>query len=197
MIAGDLLGERARLTPTKTTLVKVQSGRRFTYRDLSSEGWLHTSNLAHREGFYYIDGRIKDMFITGVASPYIPPKSKIFSSSIPPSTMRPWSASPDPKWGESSVAFVVARTEPSETEILDFLETRPARYKVAPRHLLSRSLPRTPYGKVIQPELRKWALSLGVTDDALVKYRRTNRPLALLGARAKINSEVKVCFPRG
>jgi acyl-CoA synthetase (AMP-forming)/AMP-acid ligase II len=34
MIAGDLLGERVRLTPTKTALAEVQSGRRFTYHDL-------------------------------------------------------------------------------------------------------------------------------------------------------------------
>src|SRR5579872_2673979 len=34
MIAGDLLGERARLTPDKIALVEVRSGRRFTYAEL-------------------------------------------------------------------------------------------------------------------------------------------------------------------
>jgi fatty-acyl-CoA synthase len=34
MIAGDLLGERARLTPEKTALVEVRSGRRFSYREI-------------------------------------------------------------------------------------------------------------------------------------------------------------------
>src|SRR5690242_20995800 len=34
MIAGDLLGERARLTPDKIALVEAWSGRRFTYAEL-------------------------------------------------------------------------------------------------------------------------------------------------------------------
>src|SRR5690348_4106946 len=34
MIAGDLLGERARLTPEKIALVEVRSGRRYTYAEL-------------------------------------------------------------------------------------------------------------------------------------------------------------------
>ncbi len=34
MIAGDILGERARLTPEKTALVYVPTGERFTYREL-------------------------------------------------------------------------------------------------------------------------------------------------------------------
>src|SRR5690349_3135226 len=34
MIAGDLLGERARLTPEKIALVEARSGRRFTYAEM-------------------------------------------------------------------------------------------------------------------------------------------------------------------
>ena len=36
MLHGDLLGERARLTPSKTALVDVASGRRFTYAALDA-----------------------------------------------------------------------------------------------------------------------------------------------------------------
>jgi fatty-acyl-CoA synthase len=36
VIAGDLLGERARLTPHKTALVFVPTGERFTYRELNA-----------------------------------------------------------------------------------------------------------------------------------------------------------------
>ncbi len=36
MLAGDLLGERARLTPAKTALVCVPSGERFTYAELEA-----------------------------------------------------------------------------------------------------------------------------------------------------------------
>src|ERR1700756_4235787 len=34
-LAGDLLGERARLTPEKTALVEISTNRRFTYRELN------------------------------------------------------------------------------------------------------------------------------------------------------------------
>lgn len=70
---------------------------------------------------------------------------------------------PDPKWGEAGVAFVVPQLGSvlSETEILHFLETRLARYKL-PRAIYFRdSLPRTPYGKVVKAELRKLALECG------------------------------------
>jgi len=36
MISGDVLGERARLSPDKTALVEVATGRRFTYADLDA-----------------------------------------------------------------------------------------------------------------------------------------------------------------
>jgi fatty-acyl-CoA synthase len=125
--------------------------------------WLHTGDLAHRdaEGFYYIDGRIKDMFITGGLNVY---PAEIENLLIEHPAIRDAAVLgiPDAKWGESGVAFVVPRpgSAPSETEILDFLEARLARYKL-PRAIYFRdSLPRTPYGKVIKPELRKWGLKL-------------------------------------
>ena len=38
MIAGDVLGERARLSPEKPALVEVATGRRFTYAELDARG---------------------------------------------------------------------------------------------------------------------------------------------------------------
>src|ERR1035438_6588992 len=39
---------------------------------LTADGWLRTGDLAHcdADGFYYIDGRIKDMFISGGVNIY-------------------------------------------------------------------------------------------------------------------------------
>ncbi len=36
MISGDVLGARARLSPEKTALVEVSTGRRFTYAELDA-----------------------------------------------------------------------------------------------------------------------------------------------------------------
>jgi fatty-acyl-CoA synthase len=52
MINGDLLGERARLTPGKTALVTVPQGDRYTYANLDTRArrvasyWLHTCGFA-------------------------------------------------------------------------------------------------------------------------------------------------------
>lgn len=48
MIAGDLLGERARLTPAKVALVVVETGKRYTYRDLDARAARCASALAAR-----------------------------------------------------------------------------------------------------------------------------------------------------
>lgn len=48
MLAGDLLGERARLTPTKTALVCVPSGARYTYAELDARATVAARAL--REG---------------------------------------------------------------------------------------------------------------------------------------------------
>jgi acyl-CoA synthetase (AMP-forming)/AMP-acid ligase II len=55
-------------------------------------------------------------------------------------------------------AFVVARcgASPSAGEIARFLEARLARYKLPRQYYFLEALPRTAYGKVIKPELRKW-----------------------------------------
>ncbi len=53
MIHGDLLGERARLSPEVTALVEVASDRRFTYRELDRRAagcarvWLEALGLGH------------------------------------------------------------------------------------------------------------------------------------------------------
>ncbi len=51
MINGDLLGERARLTPSKTALVLVPQGTRFTYAELDTRARLTASIWLHQCGF--------------------------------------------------------------------------------------------------------------------------------------------------
>jgi fatty-acyl-CoA synthase len=121
------------------------------------DGWLHTGDLAHRdaEGFYYIDGRIKDMFISGGVNVY-PAEIENLLLQHPAIQEAAVLGVPDVKWGEIGVAFLMARSEVSEAEVLSFLEGKLARYKL-PRAIFFRdSLPRTAYGKVVKPELRQW-----------------------------------------
>jgi fatty-acyl-CoA synthase len=124
---------------------------------LDQNGWLHTGDLAHRdaEGFYYIDGRIRDMFISGGVNVY-PAEIENLLLQHPAVQDAAVLGVPDAKWGEIGVAFLVARAEVSEAEILRFLEGKLARYKLPRAVFFREALPRTAYGKVVKPELRQW-----------------------------------------
>jgi acyl-CoA synthetase (AMP-forming)/AMP-acid ligase II len=62
-------------------------------------------------------------------------------------------AMPDLQWGEVPAAFVVARTPVTAEEILDYLGTRLARFKLPKRIELLADLPRTASGKIAKTEL--------------------------------------------
>ena len=117
-------------------------------------GFLHTGDLARRdeEGFFYIAGRRKEMFISGGVNVY-PAEIEGELVSHPAVSDAAVIAVPDETWGEVCVAFVVA-TATSE-ELAEYLGARIARYKVPRRFIFVDALPRTPYGKVVKEELRK------------------------------------------
>ena len=117
------------------------------------EGWFHTGDLARRdaEGFFYIAGRRKEMFITGGVNVY-PAEIEAELVSHPKVVDASVLAVPDDAWGEAGVAFVVGSV--SEEELHAYLATRLARYKLPRRYLLIDALPRTPYGKVEKERLR-------------------------------------------
>ena len=126
---------------------------------LGSDGWLHTGDLAHRdaEGFFYIDGRIKDMYISGGVNVY-PAEIENVLLQHPDVKDAAVLGVPDATWGEVGAAFIVRReqTPVDAAGILRFLEARLARYKLPKAINFLDELPRTAYGKVVKPELREW-----------------------------------------
>jgi len=125
---------------------------------LNADGWFHTGDQARRDadGFYYIAGRSKDMFISGGVNVY-PAEIEGQLLLHPAVEDAAVIGVPDEVWGEIGVAFVVPRPGQAlrEQELVAFLAERLAKYKI-PRdfHFVS-SLPRTPYGKVVKGDLRK------------------------------------------
>ena len=126
---------------------------------LGGDCWLHTGDLAHRdaEGFYYIDGRIKDMYISGGVNVY-PAEIENVLLQHPDVKDAAVLGVPDLTWGEVGAAFIVRREEAAvdAAGILRFLEARLARYKLPKTINFLDKLPRTAYGKVVKPELREW-----------------------------------------
>ncbi|MBV8515884.1 MAG: AMP-binding protein [Acidobacteria bacterium] len=118
------------------------------------DGFFRTGDLARRDedGFFYIAGRRKEMFISGGVNVY-PAEIEAELVSHPGVADAAVVAVPDDTWGEVAVAFVVSSA--SEAELTSYLTLRIAKYKVPKRFVFVEALPRTPYGKVVKETLRK------------------------------------------
>ena len=117
-------------------------------------GWFRTGDLARRddEGFFYIAGRLKEMFISGGVTVY-PAEIEAALVLHPSVSEAAVVAVPDDTWGEAGVAFVVGSNVTAE-DLTDWLSSRIAKFKVPRQFVFLDALPRTPYGKVEKPKLR-------------------------------------------
>jgi len=118
-----------------------------TREAFDADGWLHTGDLARRdeEGFFYIAGRRKEMFISGGVNVY-PAEIEAALVAHPRVADAAVMAIPDETWGEVAVAFVVGQA--GDEELNAHLLERIARFKLPKRYIFLDALPRTPYGKV-------------------------------------------------
>ena len=125
-----------------------------TRASYGEDGWFRTGDLARRDadGFFYIAGRAKEMFISGGVNVY-PAEIEAELVSHPNVSDAAVVAVPDDTWGEVGVAFVVGSA--TEEDLAHYLALRIAKYKVPRRFVFLDALPRTPYGKVVKDELRK------------------------------------------
>jgi fatty-acyl-CoA synthase len=122
------------------------------------EGWFHTGDMAHRDadGFYFIDGRYKDMIKSGGENVYAAEVEAVFRQH-PAVKDAALVGRPDPTWGEVGLLFVV-RAEGEEIDaeaLLAFSRARLARYKLPKEIIFVAALPYSPYGKVEKAKLRQ------------------------------------------
>jgi fatty-acyl-CoA synthase len=115
-------------------------------------GWLRTGDIGHfrPDGYLELAGRSKELYKSG--GELISPKELEEALTACPGVEQAFVVGlPDPKWGEVGCAFIVRSDAGiSETDILDFLKDRVARFKV-PKHVLfieAHELPKTGTGKV-------------------------------------------------
>jgi fatty-acyl-CoA synthase len=126
-----------------------EAATREAYTD---DGWFRTGDLARRDadGFFYIAGRRKEMFISGGVNVY-PAEIEAELVAHPSVSDAAVAAVPDDTWGEVAVAFVVGSA--TAEELSEWLASRIAKYKIPRRFVFLETLPRTPYGKVVKAEL--------------------------------------------
>ena len=120
-------------------------------------GWLATGDIAERdaEGFYWLRGRIKDMYISGGENVYPAEVEEALAghgSIIEAAVV----GVPDDHWGETGLAFLVARNGPpvSPQELTSYCRDRLARYKVPAHFRFVAELPRLTSGKLDKVTLR-------------------------------------------
>jgi fatty-acyl-CoA synthase len=119
-------------------------------------GWWHTGDLVRcdDEGYYYVAGRKKDMYISGGENVY-PAEVEGVLATHPGVSEVAVLGVPDAKWGEVGLAVVVARQPGalSAADILAYCDGRLARYKIPKAVVFADVLPRNAMGKVVKAEL--------------------------------------------
>ncbi len=123
-----------------------------------SGDWFHTGDMARmdQDGDLYIVDRKKDMFISGGENVY-PAEVENAIFDMPQVAETAVIGIKDPQWGEVGLAAVAVKADQNlmESEILDFLKERLAKYKIPKRVVFVDQLPRNAAGKVLKNELRE------------------------------------------
>jgi fatty-acyl-CoA synthase len=115
------------------------------------DGWFHTGDIlsVDQDGFFYVRGRLKEMFISGGENVY-PAEVESALQACPGVALAAVVGVPDERWGEVGRAFVEtapgAALDPAS--LRGFLDGRLARYKVPKHFTLTPALPRTGSGKL-------------------------------------------------
>jgi len=118
------------------------------------DGWLHTGDLAHRdsEGYLYLVGRSKEMFISGGLNIY-PKEVEDVIGEIEGIAAVAVIGIPDPLWGEASAAFVVADGVTAD-QLRNYVRDRKGSILVPKIVEFIESLPLTEVGKPDKRALR-------------------------------------------
>ncbi len=122
------------------------------------DGWFHTGDLGHfdEDGWLYVDGRSKDMIITGGENVH-PAALESILAECEDIAEAAVVGRPDDHWGEVVVAVVVPRDGARLTReaVLALFHNRIARYKHPREVVFAEQLPRNAMGKLRKDEVRR------------------------------------------
>jgi fatty-acyl-CoA synthase len=114
--------------------------------------WLRSGDIGRQDdhGYYYIVGRLKDMYISGGENVYA---AEVENQLVehPDVLEAAVVGVADVKWGETGCAYVLARpghSLPADSELTAFCSQRMAKYKIPKYFIAVDDFPRTAAGKV-------------------------------------------------
>lgn len=118
----------------------------------SEDGWLKSGDIARcdEDGYYYIVGRSKDMFISGGENVF-PAEVENVLASHADILEAAVVGRPDEKWGEIGCAFLLPRPQqeiPSDSDLTNWCRDRLAPFKVPKSFVRVKEFPRTAAGKI-------------------------------------------------
>ena len=129
-----------------------------TAEAFTPDGWFRTGDLGLHaaDGYFSLQGRAKDLIITGGLNVY-PPEVERVLAGHPAVAACAVIGCPDVEWGERVTAIVVLNPEPvvSPGELMAFCRERLAAHKTPPASPFSYQLPRNAMGKVQKGLLRE------------------------------------------
>lgn len=125
-------------------------------KDKIKNGWFHTGDLAIRdsEGFFYLMGRIDDMYISGGENIFPQEIEKILN-------LHPYVAQSliipvnDEIWGKKGIAFVKTLRKTSGEELSEFLKDKLAKFKHPKEFIFLDEFPVTGFGKISRKDLTR------------------------------------------
>ncbi|MFX1484537.1 MAG: long-chain fatty acid--CoA ligase [Promethearchaeota archaeon] len=127
-----------------------------TNQTIEQDGWVHTGDLAMKdnEGFYFITGRKKDMFISGGENVY-PTEIEELLFKHPSILEAAVVGVPDEKWGEVGKAFIVLKEAQTldDRDVLEYLDGKLAKFKIPKQYEFREELPKSAAGKILKREL--------------------------------------------
>ena len=130
-------------------------GREDVNKGLFRDGWLCTGDLSHvdEKGFFYIDGRIKNVVISGGENIYPEEITEVLGN-FPLIFEAVCFGVEHPEWGEILVAALVVDDAYSQDELVTWCGDQLSHFKIPKEWMVVNEIPRGPSGKVLLPKIR-------------------------------------------